>query len=108
MPKYLVKASYSPDGTRGVISGGGGTARVEAIRELLESVGGSVESFYFAFGSSDAYATVDAPDNAALAAVTMTIGAAGAVSAIETVVLLTADEIDEAARRTPHYRPPGG
>jgi uncharacterized protein with GYD domain len=108
MPKYLVKASYSPDGTRGVISGGGGTARVEAIRELLESVGGSVESFYFAFGGSDAYVTVDAPDNAALAAVSMTIGAAGAVSAIETVVLLTAEEIDEAARRTPHYRPPGG
>ena len=108
MPKYLVKASYSPDGTRGVISGGGGTARVEAIRELLESVGGSVESFYFAFGGSDAYVTVDAPDNAALAAVSMTIGAAGAVSAIETVVLLTAEEIDEAALRTPHYRPPGG
>jgi uncharacterized protein with GYD domain len=103
----LVKATYSPEGARGVISGGGGTARVEAIRDLLESVGGSVESFYFAFGGSDAYVTVDAPDNVAVASLAMTIGASGSVTSLETVVLLTADEIDEASRRTPHYRPPG-
>jgi len=107
MPKYLVKATYSPEGTRGVISGGGGTARVDAIRDLLGSVGGSVEAFYFAFGGSDAYVTVEAPDNVAIAALAMTIGASGAVSALETVVLLTAGELDEATRRTPQYRPPG-
>jgi len=107
MSKYLVKATYSPEGARGVISGGGGTARVDAIRDLLESVGGSVESFYFAFGGSDAYVTVDAPDNVAVAALAMTIGASGSVTALETVVLLSADEIDEAARRSPRYRPPG-
>lgn len=106
MPKYLVKASYSPEGARGVISGGG-TARVDAVRHLLESVGGSVESFYFAFGGSDVFITVDAPDNASVAAVTMTVGASGALAGVETVVLLTPEEVDAAAQRTVQYRAPG-
>jgi uncharacterized protein with GYD domain len=107
MPKYLVTARYSPEGARGVIKGGGGTARVEAVRQLVESVGGTVESLYFAFGGTDVYITVDAPDNAAVAAVAMTVGASGALSAIETIVLLTPEEVDEAARRTVNYRAPG-
>jgi uncharacterized protein with GYD domain len=107
MAKYLVKASYSAEGARGVISSGGGSARVEAVRQLIESVGGTLESMYFAFGGTDVYITVDAPDNTSVAAVTMTVGASGALAAIETVVLLTPEEIDEAARRTVLYRPPG-
>jgi uncharacterized protein with GYD domain len=106
MAKYLVKARYSAEGARGVISGGG-SARVEAVRQLIESVGGTLESLYFAFGGTDVYITVDAPDDTAIAAVTMTVGASGALAAVETVVLLTPEEIDEAARRTVSYRPPG-
>ena len=90
-----------------MIKGGGGTARVDAVRQLVESVGGSVESLYFAFGGTDVYITVDAPDNAAVAAVAITVGASGALSAIETIVLLTPEEVDEAARRTVNYRAPG-
>jgi uncharacterized protein with GYD domain len=107
MPKYLVTAKYSPEGTRGVISGGGGTARVKAIETLLESVGGTVESFYFAFGGTDAYVIVDAPDNVSVAAVLLTIRAAGAVETVDAVTLLTPEEIDEAAKRTVRYQPPG-
>jgi uncharacterized protein with GYD domain len=62
---------------------------------------------YFAFGGTDVYITVDAPDNASIAAVTMTVGASGVLAAVETVVLLTPEEIDEAARRTVRYQPPG-
>ena len=107
MPKYLVTARYSAQGAQGVIKGGGGTARVEAVRQLVESVGGTVESLYFAFGGTDVYITLDAPDNAAVAAVAMTVGASGALSAIETIVLLTPQEVDEAARRSVNYRAPG-
>jgi uncharacterized protein with GYD domain len=107
MPKYLIKASYSAEGARGVIRGGGGTARVEAIRQLLASVEAKLESFYFAFGGSDVYITVEAPDNASLAAISMTVGSSGALTSLETIVLLTPEEIDEAARRTVQYRPPG-
>ena len=107
MPKYLVTARYSPEGARGVIKGGGGTARVDAVRQLVESVGGTVESLYFAFGGTDVYITMDAPDNASVAPLAMTVVASGAISAIETVVLLTPEEVDEAARRAVNYRAPG-
>lgn len=107
MPKYLVTARYSSEGARGVLKGGGGTSRVEAVRQLVDSVGGTVESLYFAFGGTDVYITLDAPDNASVAAVAMTVGASGALSAIETIVLLTPEEVDEAARRTVNYRAPG-
>lgn len=107
MPRYLVMASYTPEGTRGVIGSGGGSGRVEAVRQLIESVGGTVESFYFAFGGSDVYITIDVPDNTTAAAVAMTVRAAGALAAVETVVLLTPEEIDAAAQRTVAYRPPG-
>jgi uncharacterized protein with GYD domain len=106
MPKYLVTARYSPEGARGVIKGGG-TARVDAVRQLVESVGGTVESLYFAFGGTDVYITLDAPDNASVAAVSMTVGASGALSAIETIVLLTPEELDQATHRTVNYRAPG-
>ena len=106
MPKYLVVANYSPDGLRGVLSDGG-TSRVEAVSRLAESVGGSVESFYFAFGGDDAFVVVDLPDDEAAAAVGITVGAAGGAS-VRTISLLTAEQIDIATKRSPAYRPPGG
>jgi len=106
MATYLVTATYSEEGVRGVISAGG-TSRVDAVRRLLESVGGTVESFYFGFGGSDAYITVQAPDNTAVAALAMAVRASGAIAALETTVLLSPEEVDEASRRTVQYRPPG-
>jgi uncharacterized protein with GYD domain len=106
MPKYLIKASYSTEGIKGVMKGGG-TARVEAVKHALESVGGSVESFYFAFGSDDVYVTVDGPTNAAAAAMAAAVGGSGALARYETVVLLTAAEIDDAMKMAVSYAPPG-
>ena len=106
MAKYLIIANYNADGIKGVLKDGG-TARVDAVTKMVEGVGGKVESFYFAFGGEDAYVTVDMPDNASVAAVAMTAAAAGQVG-VKTVVLLTAGEIDEAAKRQVSYKPPGG
>ena len=79
---------------------------VERSRTLLESLGGTVESFYFAFGSTDAYVVVDMPDNTSAAAAALAVNASGAVTA-EIVVLLTPEEVDEACRKSPAYQPPG-
>jgi uncharacterized protein with GYD domain len=105
MPKFLIEASYSTDGVKGVQSAGG-TSRRDAVAQVAESVGGSLESFYFAFGDSDAFVVVDLPDNESAAAVALTVNATGAAT-VKTVVLLTPDEVDAAAKRSVDYRPPG-
>ena len=105
MPKYLITASYTAEGAKGLIKDGGSKRR-QAAEAALKSAGGRVEAFYFAFGESDAYVIVDAPDNTSVAAASMAINASGAVQT-KTVVLLTPEEIDQAAKSTPSYRPPG-
>jgi len=105
MPKFLIEASYTPDGVKGV-QAAGGTSRKDAVAKVAESVGGKLESFYFAFGGSDAYVICDLPDNESAAAVALTVNAAGGATA-KTVVLLTPDEVDAAAKRSVEYRPPG-
>jgi uncharacterized protein with GYD domain len=105
MAKYLVKVSYTADGARGLVKEGG-TARRDAATRLIESVGGKVESFYFAFGVSDAYLFVDMPDHASALAASLAVNASGAVTT-ETVVLLTPEEVDKACQSSPAYRAPG-
>jgi uncharacterized protein with GYD domain len=106
VPKYLIEGSYSAQGAEGVRSKGG-SARRDAVSEMVSGLGGRVESFYFAFGASDVYVTVDAPDNEAAAAVALAVNASDAI-AVKTVVLLTPEEVDAAAERSVAYRPPGG
>src|SRR5436305_15256869 len=101
MPKYLIEASYTQEGVRGVQSAGG-TSRRDAVAAVAESVGGSMESFYFAFGDADVYTVVDLPDNEAAAAVAIAVNSAGGAS-VRTVVLLTPDEVDAGAKRSVDY-----
>jgi uncharacterized protein with GYD domain len=105
MAKYLITASYTPEGMKGVISKGG-SARRDAVAKMVADMGGSVESFYFAFGEADAYVVADLPENVSAAAVGMAVGASG-MAATRTVVLLTPEEIDKAAQSQVNYRPPG-
>ncbi len=105
MARYLIKASYTADGIRGVISGGG-TARREAVAKTVADLGGRVETFDFAFGEDDAYVIVELPDNVSAAAIGLAVGASGMARA-RTVVLLTPEEIDRAAATKVAYRPPG-
>ena len=105
MAKYLIHANYVGEGIKGLLKEGG-TSRRAAAKKAIQSVGGKMEAFYYAFGSTDAYVIVDAPDNVSVAALALTINASGAVS-IKTDVLLTAEEIDAAVEKTPTYRAPG-
>ena len=106
MSKYMIKASYSPEGIKGVMAKGG-TARIEAIKKLASGVGGSLESCYFAFGGDDLYAIVEAPSHEAMAAIAGTVTGTGALIGYETVVLLTAEQVDAAANMSIDYQPPG-
>ncbi len=106
MGKYLLQATYTSEGTKGVVKGGGGTARRTAIQQSLQSVGGKVEAMYFAFGDADVYLIVDAPDNVSVAAFSLAVAASGA-AAVKTTVLLTPEEIDKAVKKSATYSPPG-
>jgi uncharacterized protein with GYD domain len=105
MPKYLVEANYTVEGLKGLLKEGGSSRRA-AIEKLYASVGGKVEAFYYAFGKTDVFIIADVPDNVSTAALSLTVSAAGAATSRVTV-LLTPEEIDAAARKSPQYRPPG-
>lgn len=105
MPKYLMEVSYTSDGVKGLIKDGG-TKRHAAARALTESVGGTLETMYFAFGDTDVVVIADLPDAAAAAAVSMALGASGSVTS-RTTVLLTPAEMDAAVKKTASYAAPG-
>jgi|SRR5450759_1100379 uncharacterized protein with GYD domain len=105
MPKYLVQANYVGEGLRGLLKEGGSSRRA-VIEKLYQSVGGRVEAFYYAFGDTDLFVIGDVPDNVSAAALSLIVNAAGAAT-VKVTVLLTAEEIDAAAKKTATYRPPG-
>jgi len=105
MPKYLVQANYVGEGLKGLLKEGGSNRRA-AIEKLFGSVGGKVEAFYYAFGDTDLFIIADVPDNVSAAALSLTVNAAGTATA-KVTVLMTAEEIDAAVKKTPSYRAPG-
>jgi uncharacterized protein with GYD domain len=106
MAKYLIEAGFTADGAKGLLAKGG-SARRKAVEDAAKSVGGRVEAFYFAFGATDAVVILDLPDHASAAALALAVSSSGAVEAA-TTVLLTPEELDEASKKSPQYRPPGG
>ena len=105
MPKYLLRASYTAEGIKGVVKDGG-TKRQATARRLVESLGGKLDAFYYAFGETDVIAIVELPDNASSAAASLAIGGTGAVTGNITV-LLTPSDIDEAVKKSGQYTAPG-
>jgi uncharacterized protein with GYD domain len=105
MAKYMVQASYTPEGLKGLLKEGG-SGRRQSVDKMLASANGKVESFYFAFGDTDAFVIVDVPDNVTASAIALTVGAGGAIK-IKTTVLLTPEEVDQATKKSLDYRAPG-
>ena len=133
MAKYLAQISYTVEGTKGLLKEGG-TKRLEMVEQLtkdlgtpatpvqpptlmsfcsmealdhmVKGVGGTLETFYYAFGEYDLIVIMDLPDNASAAALSLAVSAGGA-SKVKTTVLLTPEEIDQAAKKSVHYQPPG-
>ncbi|WP_214413944.1 GYD domain-containing protein [Sphaerisporangium fuscum] len=105
MPRYLIQVNYTTEGLKGLAKEGG-TARRQVVDRMARSLGGRVEQMYYAFGDNDLYILADLPSNPASAAFGLTVSAAGGART-KTVVLLTPEEIDEAAKQEVDYRPPG-
>ena len=105
MAKYMLIGSYTAEGAKGVLKEGGSSRR-EAARKAIESAGGTLDAFYFGFGTDDYYVTTDFASHADAAAAALTVGASG-TSRARTVVLLTPEEIDAASQRKVEFRPPG-
>lgn len=105
MAKFLWHGSYSKGGAKALVEEGG-TKRRAGVERAVTAMGGTLEVMYFAFGDDDYYAIVDLPDNVSGAAVSLATALAGAVR-LKTVVLLTPEELDQAARRAHEYQGPG-
>ena len=105
MAKYLVRASYTAEGAKGLMKDGG-SKRMAALETALKGVGAKLDAFYFALGEHDVYAIIDAPDLASVSALALVTNASGAVR-VSTTVLVTPQEVDAAAKKTVQYTPPG-
>ena len=107
MPLYLTRFSYTPATWAKLIANP--EDRRKAAQSYIESVGGKLHGFWYAFGTHDGYNLWEAPDNVSMAAVALAIGAGGALSAFDTTVLLSVDDTLEALRKAKGvaYRTPG-
>ena len=105
MAKYLIRGSYTVEGVKGVLKDGG-TGRRKAVADAVHALGGKLEAFYFALGDDDVVAIVEGPDNVTAATFSMGVAATGTVKT-STTVLLTPEEIDQAAKKTLAFRAAG-
>ena len=107
MPLYLSRFSYTPETWARLI--GNPEDRREAAQTYIESVGGKLHGFWYAFGEHDGYNLWEAPDNVSMAAVALAIAGGGGLSSLETTGLMTVDETIEALRKSGQvgYRAPG-
>jgi uncharacterized protein with GYD domain len=103
--KFLWSVKYTADGIKGVLKEGG-SARKQMTQKLIESLGGAMEAYYFAYGEFDEYVIVDLPSNEAAVAASLRVTAGGGAT-IATTVLLNAEEFDAAVAQNVDYRPPG-
>ena len=107
MPMYLTRFSYTPEAWARLTKNP--EDRRDAAKAYIESVGGKLHGFWYAFGEYDGYNLWEAPDNVSMAAVALAIGGGGSMSKFETTVLVSVEETIDAMKRAASigYRPPG-
>lgn len=105
MPKYLLAGTYTAEGMKGAMKDGGSKRR-DVVDQAIRSVGGKLESMYFAFGEHDVISIAEFPDQASAAAVSAIINASGASRTVF-IPLITVEEVDLAAKKSVQYRAPG-
>ncbi len=106
MPKYLVQAAINKDGIRDVLSKVKGTGLHAAVTKFVESAGGRLDAYYFAFGQHDAVAIVDLPDNISATALSVAASGTGNVH-IQMTTLVTPEEMDRAVEKSATLAVPG-
>lgn len=93
------------EGLKGLLQEGG-SSRKATVEAAIQGMGGTLDSFYYAFGEEDVLGIGDFPDNATATAFSLAVNASGAIR-LRTTVLMTPEEVDEAAQKTVEFRPPG-
>ena len=106
MAKYLVQASYTAEGIKG-LQKEGAASRQKQAQKVAEALGGKCDGFHWAFGAQDVVAIFDLPDNVSAAAMAFAVSATGLIRAT-TTPLLTAAEADQALKKSVAFKPPGG
>jgi len=105
MPKFLITASYTADGTKGLLLEGG-SGRRNMIQSALQGLGGSLEAMYYAYGDTDVVVIADVPDAVSGLALSLAANASGTVK-VTTTPLITVEEVDAACRKSVMYRGAG-
>jgi uncharacterized protein with GYD domain len=105
MPTYLWRASYTAEGAKRLLKDGGSKRRT-AIQQLIDSAGGKLHAFYYAFGDADVCGIVEFPDHATATAASLAVNSSGFAD-VRTTVLLSVEDVDAATRKSVVYRPPG-
>ena len=105
MPKYMIQASYTAEGLKGLHKDKA-SGRRTAVINALEPLRGKLESMHFAFGQDDVIAILDLPDNVSASALSLAVSASGLVRT-RTTPLLTVEEVDQALQKTVKYKAPG-
>ena len=109
MPKYAAFFSYTSESWAGMIAHPGD--RAAAVRQLAESLGGSLESCYWMFGQHDGFAVFELPDSVSAAAVSVAVASSGALKSLETHEVIAPEDaaavLEAAARAVGRYSPPG-
>jgi uncharacterized protein with GYD domain len=105
MPKYLIQASYTAEGLKG-LQKDKASGRKNAVAQAAEGVGGRLEAMYYSLGEDDVFVVVDAPNIGSVAAISIAASASGLVRT-RTTALMTVEEADQALAKTVSYRPPG-
>jgi uncharacterized protein with GYD domain len=106
MPIVMTHATYSQAGMKGLMQDGG-SKRKAAVKQMIEAAGGTLHAFYFAYGDSDVVIIAEYPDNATAASTAMAVSGSGVLSSFRSMVLITPEEMDAAAKKSVTYRPPG-
>ena len=105
MPRYLIEGNYTDEGTKGLLKEGGSSRR-DTVTKLIQGMGGTVESFYYTFGHRDVIVIYSVPDDSSAMALSLAVNQSGKVR-ITTHPLLSVEDVDQAAKKTVGYRPPG-
>ena len=105
MAKFLIRGSYTADGTKGLVKEGG-SGRKAAVEKALDGLGGKLESMYYTFGADDVVLIIDMPDATSALALSLAVNASGAVR-VSATPRLSVEEVDAACKKTVGYRPAG-
>ena len=107
MARFLFEATYTSEGLKGLLAAGA-KSRLQAVDDLAASVGGTVVSLDFANGGGDVILICEMPDDDAAIALSLAVGASGALTGVRLLKLFSAEQVEAASARKPNYVPPGG